>query len=180
MNYSISQLANNYGLSRSTLLYYESIGLLLPFKRNPSNYRVYTDKESKELELICILRTTGVSLEDIRSIIKSSHYRTNAVLRERLKLINSEINKLREQQKSIIELLGEKGLMRSTRVVTKEQWIDLMRKAGLDDDGMNRWHHEFETSSPEAHQDFLDSLGLPVEEIALIRKRSRRSPGARK
>jgi hypothetical protein len=40
---------------------------------------------------------------------------------------------------------------------------------------MNRWHAEFERQAPEAHEDFLASLGIPPAERALIRKRSRRA-----
>ena len=170
MYYTISQIAKRFGLSRSTLLYYDSIGLLSPVKRTESNYRVYTDRECKELEQIYILRSTGVPLEDIKHIICSCSSRTDTILKRRLTEINNEINRLREQQKSIVALLGKKELMQSTRVMTKEKWIELLRKAGLDDKGMSRWHHEFEMSSPEAHQDFLESLGLSSQEIALIRK----------
>ncbi|MFO0552482.1 MAG: hypothetical protein U0271_29100 [Polyangiaceae bacterium] len=40
---------------------------------------------------------------------------------------------------------------------------------------MHRWHVEFERLSPEAHRDFLESLGLPHAEVARIRDWSRRS-----
>jgi len=169
MHFTISKIARKFGLSRSTLLYYDSIGLLSPIKRNESNYRVYTEKECKELEQICILRSIGVSIEDIKDIINSRISRTNTVLHQRLKAINDEINRLREQQKSIVDLLGKKEIMMSTRIMTKEKWIELLRKAGLDDKGMAKWHYEFEMSSPEAHQDFLESLGLSTEEISRIR-----------
>jgi len=39
--YPDSQLAGRFGLSRSTLLYYDSIGLLSPSERTASNYRLY-------------------------------------------------------------------------------------------------------------------------------------------
>ena len=38
---------------------------------------------------------------------------------------------------------------------------------------MSRWHVEFERLSPEAHQDFLEFLGLEDDEIARIRGWSR-------
>lgn len=34
---------------------------------------------------------------------------------------------------------------------------------GLDDGGMRKWHSEFEQRSPEAHQDFLESLGMMMK-----------------
>jgi MerR family transcriptional regulator, thiopeptide resistance regulator len=34
---------------------------------------------------------------------------------------------------------------------------------------MNRWHTEFERRAPEAHHEFLLSLGIPPDEVAKIR-----------
>jgi len=41
--YSISKLARACGRSRSTLLYYDRLGLLKPSGRTGSGYRYYTD-----------------------------------------------------------------------------------------------------------------------------------------
>jgi len=49
----------------------------------------------------------------------------------------------------------------------------MLRAAGLDEDGMWNWHIEFEKNTPEAHQDFLESIGISSEEIALIRDKSK-------
>jgi hypothetical protein len=38
---------------------------------------------------------------------------------------------------------------------------------------MENWHVEFERTSPEAHQDFLESIGIAPDEIDLIREWSR-------
>jgi hypothetical protein len=39
---------------------------------------------------------------------------------------------------------------------------------------MNRWHAEFERSAPEEHQEFLEFLHIPAEEVATIRTQSRK------
>ena len=54
-------------------------------------------------------------------------------------------------------------------MLNKEQWIQLMRNAGMDDDGMHTWHKEFEKLSPDAHDEFLGILGIDAEEIKKIR-----------
>lgn len=71
--YTISLLAKKIGLSRSILLHYDSINLLKPTMRNGANYRVYTDKYSERLQRICSLRSTGISLEQIRELINSNN-----------------------------------------------------------------------------------------------------------
>lgn len=171
--YSISQLARKFGLSRSTLLHYDAIGLLKPAVRTTANYRVYTDKEEERLKRICSLRSTGISLEHIREILDSDDSAFSGILQKRIERINHEIQKLRLQQRVIVKLLGDAGLSASTRIITKEMWVSLLSSAGLDEEGMHQWHAAFEQSMPEGHKDFLESLGLAAEEIAEIRRWSR-------
>ena len=170
--YTISQIANKFGLSRSTLLYYDKIGLLSPKQRTGADYRLYSEADCKTMEEIARLRGAGVGLREIRKLLDGGKTRRADILRERLAEINHEISLLRRQQRFILNLLGDRTLMGGTRVLTKEKWIDYLRRAGLDEVGMNRWHQEFEASSPEAHQDFLESLGLSDSEIRRIRQHS--------
>ena len=176
MTYTISELAKKFGLSRSALLYYDSIGLLSPKARSGADYRIYTGKDLVLMEEISRLRNAGLPLREIKKVLKHGSSRRGSILRQRLQGINDEMRALRQQQTFIVSLLGDSQITGSTRVLTKEKWIAYLQKAGLDEAGMERWHREFETSSPEAHQDFLESLGIPDEEIRLIRERSRNIP----
>jgi hypothetical protein len=90
-----------------------------------------------------------------------------------LTAINSEIQELRNQQKVILKVLEVENFEASTRVITKETWVALLRAAGLDDAGMKNWHIEFEKTSPEGHQDFLESIGIEEDEVAEIREWSK-------
>jgi MerR family transcriptional regulator, thiopeptide resistance regulator len=171
MTYSISEIAKKFELSRSTLLYYDKIGLLSPRERSGADYRIYSAQDYLLMEEIARLRNAGIPLKVIKKLIGGGASRRTEILHRRLKDINNEISRLRHQQNFILNLLDDKTMTSSTRVLTKEQWIKYLRKAGLDEAGMDRWHSEFEISSPEAHQDFLESLGLSSEEIQQIRKR---------
>ena len=57
--------------------------------------------------------------------------------------------------------------------ITKEQWIAMFQDVGLDEAAMRRWHRTFESRHPEAHQSFLEWLGLKAEETGQIRQQSR-------
>jgi MerR family transcriptional regulator, thiopeptide resistance regulator len=57
-------------------------------------------------------------------------------------------------------------------MITKKRWVEIMRAAGLDDEDMRKWHTQFEKMEPQAHQEFLESLGIKPEEIKKIRERS--------
>lgn len=171
--YTISELAKKFNLSRSTLLHYDKVGLLSPHARTFSQYRIYTKEQYQKLKQICSLRKTGLSLKKIQIILKTNQNETSEILQNRLFQINKEISQLRFQQQLIITLLGDHKLLKKTRLISKDTWIELLKSSGLDEDGMKKWHIAFEQTTPEAHQDFLEFLGISQEEIQEIRKWSK-------
>lgn len=173
---SIGRLGKAFGLSRSALLYYDRIGLLSPSQRSRSGYRVYGERDVKRLEAICRYREIGLGLTQIRELLDDeprSPGRTGAILEARLDQLNAEIEQLRDQQRIIVRLLASPKKLRGARAIDKKRWVAILRAAGLDDAAMHRWHIEFERMAPKAHEDFLESLGLPKPEVARIRAWSR-------
>jgi len=171
--YTISVLARYFHLSRSTLLYYDSIGLLTPSCRSAGGYRMYDEKDRKRLESICTLRNTGISLDEIKAVLSASSSETAELLQNRLQQLNDEIAELRKQQHFIIQLLEEPSLLKTTGILSKKEWIKILENAGFDEKGRNRWHQEFERNAPQAHKNFLESLGIPDGEVEEIRAWSR-------
>jgi len=57
--------------------------------------------------------------------------------------------------------------------VSKNEWVDMFREIGLTEENMMNWHRVFEKRHPEAHEAFLQWLGIPADEIADIRRQSR-------
>lgn len=170
---TISQLAKRFGLSRSTLLYYDSIGLLSPSLRSAANYRLYSQADVERMELIDLYRQAGLPLKDVARVLSSGQSSATELLTLRLKSLNQEIRKLRQQQQMIVGLLESEAALRQTRSLDKEGWVAVLRATGLSDEDMMRWHVEFERLTPQAHQDFLESLGLEDDEIERIRALSR-------
>ncbi len=172
--YTIGRLAKEFGLSRSTLLYYDSIGLFGPSGRSKSNYRIYTRADRDRLEQICTYRRVGLPLNEINRLLRRPGKRSVLpVLEKRLDELNREIRALRGQQHFIVQLLRNNRALSRIRVMDKESWIRLLEASGLDEEARDRWHAEFERLAPDAHQDFLESLGIPAKEVKLIRKFSR-------
>ncbi len=170
---TVSKLAGRCGLSRSTLLYYESIGLMRPAARSNGNYRCYAEKDAARLQQICLYRNAGLKLEDIRVMLDGPTSDAASVLQRRLAELSTEIETLRAHQQAILRLLRQKALRR-TKVVTKEKWVSIMKAAGFSEDQMHRWHREFEHSAPSEHQEFLEFLHIPAKEIEQIRQWSRK------
>jgi len=177
--YTVSKLARLFDLSRSTLLYYDRIGLLTPSERTSSGYRIYTEGDLNRLDRICSLRRTSLSLEDIKSILCSEEKPSANLIEKRLKEIGGEILDLEAKQKLLSAML--KGIASEVNrpEVSKEMWIEMLRAAGMDQRAMDRWHAEFEHRAPDAHHKFLLSLGIPEKEAQLIRQWSRKlNPGS--
>jgi len=171
--FTIGQIAKKYALSRSTLLYYDKIGVLNPSGRSEANYRLYTSGDLERMDRIMLFRSAGLSLETIRDLLDREGGDFDTSLEHRLSTINSEIQRLRDQQQVILKILENTALTAQTRVMNKETWVSILRASGLDEAGMRNWHIEFEKTSPEAHQDFLESIGIEKDEIELIRQWSR-------
>ena len=170
---TIGQLAKKYKLSRSTLIYYDKIGILVPSGRTESNYRLYSDRDLEKMDRIMLFRSAGLPLDHIPSLLAKQGDDLNSSLERRLQGINNEIQALRGQQKVILKILKTESSIRGSRVLTKELWISILKASGFDETGMKNWHIEFERTSPEAHQDFLESLGIDNTEIASIQAWSR-------
>ena len=173
MPLTVTNLARACKLSRSTLLYYESIGLLARPRRTAGNYRAYTPRDLERLRQVCVYRDAGVPLADIRQLLDGPRDDAAAVLRRRLVELGAGIERLRDQQMAIARLLKSAHKLRSIPMVTKDKWVAIMKAAGFSEDDMRHWHAEFEKGAPDEHQEFLEFLHIPPAELSRIRAWSR-------
>lgn len=172
---TVSMVSRRCGLSRSTLLYYESRGLLRQPPRTDGNYRAYTEADVDRLLQIGRYRRVGLSLEAIRVLLDQPRGGVTSILERRLVDIDREIDTLRGHQAAILRILRRSRTLRRTKMMTKDKWVAIMRSAGLGEDDMSRWHAEFEKAAPDDHQQFLKYLQIPGGEIKSIRDRSRKT-----
>ena len=175
MPLTVTNLARACGLSRTAVLYYETVGLLKPARRTAGNYRIYSASDLERLRRICLYRGAGLKLGDIRSILGEVHGDAARVLKRRLVELSGEIEKLRDHQRAIARLLKDTDQLRRFPMVTKEKWVEVMRAAGFSEDDMHRWHAQFEKSAPQEHQEFLEFLHISAEEVRSIREWSRKA-----
>lgn len=175
---TVSELAKKCGLSRTTVLYYESAGLLKPRLRSDSGYRLYGEAEVAVLQSIRLYRSVGLSVEEIAQMMAAPTPEGPTILMNRLRQISFEIEALREHQLAILKLLRSKQFTERVKDMTKEKWVGIMKGAGFTEADMHRWHKEFERTAPEDHEEFLKYLQIPVGEILSIRKWSAEGPKA--
>ncbi|MGL4910951.1 MAG: MerR family transcriptional regulator, partial [Romboutsia sp.] len=107
MKLSIGQVSKLYDISLDTLRHYDKIDLLKP-EVNPNNgYRYYSFQHMDQLGLILGTKELGISLSDIKDIIKSediNEYK-NLILRQE-QLIKEKIKQLEKLEKRIEENKG--------------------------------------------------------------------------
>lgn len=166
---TISKLAKQFEISRTTLLYYEKEGLLLPKVRGDNGYRWYGDAEVSRLRNIVAYRAYGLPINTIKSLLSNEESSNQyGLLKTHFNQLAVQIQQLRAQQKAIINVLQEPELLANNKV-TKQEWVEIMQISGFDEAGMTKWHQTFEQLQPEKHLAFLKSLGISRDEIKRIR-----------
>ncbi len=165
---TVGKAAKMFGLSRTALLYYDSIGLMKP-KRADNGYRLYSDEDIERLRKIISLRNAGVPLHEISGYLETPGSDIASILLKRLGDINREIEKNKDQQEIIIKLLSSTDL-KQKRQLKHEEWMDILREAGLNKGNALEWHLHFEEQSPEQHHSLLVALGFSQNEMAKFRK----------
>jgi DNA-binding transcriptional MerR regulator len=167
------KLAKRFGLSRTALLHYDSIGLLSPSGRDTNGYRYYGESEERRLEQICTLRAAGLPLKEIQRVLADPGNTLTGALEVQLEDLNGQIERLRNQQRFILGLLKTDEARGKIGVMSKALWISLLDAAGFSEADRGQWHADFEQQSPDRHQQFLEFLCIPDEEIQTIRARAR-------
>lgn len=170
--FRITELARMFSLSRSSLLYYDHIGLLTPSERSEAGYRLYSANDRDRLATICSFRQAGLTIEDIRRVLSMEENVNGVVLQRRMRELGDEIRTLQTQQLLLGKMLQSQSQGALTATVDKQAWIEMLRAAGMNDAAMRVWHTEFERRAPEAHHNFLLALGISEEETLVIRKQS--------
>lgn len=167
--YTITVLARRFGLSRSTLLYYDRIGLLSPCGKTAAGYRLYDGQSVARLELICTYKKAGLSLLQIKDMLGRKNGVDAQIIQNRIMALDREVENIRVQQRVLCSLLSGCGQDMPNRGFGKENWVRIMRSAGMRDEDLRRWHEEFERHSPQAHHDFLRWLGIEESQALQIR-----------
>ena len=97
--YSIQDVSKKTGLTAHTLRYYEKEGLISGVERSQGGFRQYTDEDLERLGLICCLKNTGMSIQEIARFVQLTH-EGDHTLQERVEL-------LRAHREQVLERMAE-------------------------------------------------------------------------
>ena len=102
--YSIQEVSNKTGLTAHTLRYYEKEGLISGVERSQGGFRQYTDEDLERLGLICCLKNTGMSIQEIARCVQLPH-EGDHTLEERVELLRAHreqvLARMAEMQKHL-------------------------------------------------------------------------------
>lgn len=97
--YTIHEVCDRTGLTAHTLRYYEKEKLLPSVGRTAGGFRQYTDEDMESLTMICCLKNTGMSLQDIARFMELTR-EGDQTLRQRCEL-------LQQHRERVIERVAE-------------------------------------------------------------------------
>ena len=102
--YSIQDVSRKTGLSTHTLRYYEKEGLISGVEQSQGGFRQYTDEDLEKLGLICCLKNTGMSIQEIARFVQLTREGEHT-LEERVELLkehrNRVLKRMEEMQKHL-------------------------------------------------------------------------------
>jgi MerR family transcriptional regulator, aldehyde-responsive regulator len=108
--YTIKEFAETVNLTPFTLRYYEKEGLMPPSKRLDNSHRVYGDSDVRWVTLISCLRSTGMSISDLKHYIDLV-IRGDQTVQERKQIILGQKKKIEDQLEELkkhLELINKK------------------------------------------------------------------------
>ena len=117
-----------------------------------------------------MFRGAGLTLAETKEMFSCGSSPSISILEKRMRDLDKEILELRTQQHLITAMLKSMTNKDFTPAIDKKAWVEMLKSAGMDEEGMRSWHAEFERRSSDAHYDFLLSLGIPESEARRIQE----------
>ncbi|MDH2313871.1 MerR family transcriptional regulator [Methylobacterium brachiatum] len=105
--YTVTQLATELGVTARTVRFYEDKGLLTP--QRAGNTRIFAHRDKVRLILILRGKRLGFSLREIKEYLDlyAADPTQKEQWRDLLKKVQGRIDQLVDQQKALVETLGE-------------------------------------------------------------------------
>lgn len=97
--YRIKELSKLTSTTIRMLQFYDDIDLLKPTKRSDAGYRLYSEQDLLRLQQIITLKYLGLSLADIKDILKSPHFDVLKSLHMQAQILSDNATKIQEASK---------------------------------------------------------------------------------
>ena len=121
---TIKDVEERTGLSRSNIRFYEKEKLIEPSRNENNGYRDYSENDVENIKKIAYLRTLGISIEDIRSIIAQKVTLQETVEKQN-EVLKSQIIDLHKAKLMCEKMLDEESI--SYENLQVEQYVADLR-----------------------------------------------------
>ncbi len=117
---TIKEVEERTSLSRSNIRFYEKEKLIEPSRNESNGYRDYSENDVENIKKIAYLRTLGISIEDIRSII-SEKVTLQEIIEKQNEVLKNQITDLNKAKLMCEKMLEEKSI--SYEKLQVEQYV---------------------------------------------------------
>ena len=106
--WKVGELARETGLTVRTLHHYDQLGLLSPLSRTQGGHRCYTSDDVRRLSRIVALRSLGISLEEIGTLLDGEPDPVG-LLRRQLDVVEEHIRTASSLRARLLDVLDGLG-----------------------------------------------------------------------
>ena len=104
---TVNEVVKIAGVSKRTLQYYDSIGLLPAEKRTETGYRLFNENSLETLKTIAHYKEMGFKLKEIKEILYTEKYDIVSALKRKREQLKREYDIAGEKLKRVEEALKE-------------------------------------------------------------------------
>lgn len=126
----INEVAYKVGVTRKSIMYYESMGLLNPKRNSKNDYRYYDEEDIKRLRIIKFLRELNIPVIDIKRIILKEIELSDA-LKDRIAKIDCEIKDIEKIKNMCIDINKNNYNIDNIKIDNYYKEMNILNKKGV-------------------------------------------------
>lgn len=180
-SYRVHQFAQLAGVTVKALRHYDRLGLLKP-RRSGTGYRLYQSSDLERLQQIVALKSVGLPLKDIRTLLHrdplpllATFRQQREVLEERRRMLDLAIQALTKAEAGVASgASSTTAILQEVIRVMEMQDVEVMRKY-YSDEAWEAWKHHSRTGRPRIGARCTRTSSRQWVRIRRIRSRSRSS-----
>ena len=126
----INEVQYKVGLTKKSIRYYESEGLLKPKRNNNNDYREYDETDIKDLKLIKFLRNLNVPINEIKKL-KNNELTLKECMEERIKFIENAEKEFNNIKNMCSEIYNQDLEFNTIDITKYSEEMNILNKRGV-------------------------------------------------
>lgn len=126
----INEVESIVGISKKSIRYYEEQGLLNPKRNQENDYRVYDEKDIKQLKLIKFLRELNVPIHDIKKL-KLNELSIQECMKDRISKIEESQKNYQKIKNMCIEIKESESSYNDIDITNYSVQMNILNKEGF-------------------------------------------------